>query len=85
MRVLVINCGSATLKYKLFEERGGGLEVLAAASVEIQGGYRAAAERDYGVVLTDDLEINWAATKKLRSAPRPSGGEPSIRRPPKMA
>ena len=45
MRVLVINCGSATLKYKLFDERGGGLEVLAGATVEIQGGYRAAAER----------------------------------------
>ena len=34
MRVLVINCGSATLKYKLFEDRNTGLELLAAAVVE---------------------------------------------------
>ena len=45
MRVLVINCGSTTLKYKLFEERGGGLELLAGATEEIEGGYRAAVER----------------------------------------
>ena len=45
MRVLVINCGSATLKYKLFAERGAELEVLAAATVEVEGGYRAAVER----------------------------------------
>jgi acetate kinase len=42
MRVLVINCGSATLKYKLFEDRNAGLEQLAAAVVETTGGYRAA-------------------------------------------
>ena len=42
MRVLVINCGSATLKYKLFEERGSELVVLAGATVERQEG------RDYG-------------------------------------
>ena len=42
MRVLVINCGSATLKYKLFEDRNTGLELLAAAVVETTGGYRAA-------------------------------------------
>jgi acetate kinase len=47
MRVLVINCGSATLKYKLFDERGGALGVLAGATVEIEGadGYRAAVTR----------------------------------------
>jgi acetate kinase len=47
MRVLVINCGSATLKYKLFDERGGELDVLAGATVEIEGahGYRAAVTR----------------------------------------
>jgi len=47
MRVLVINCGSATLKYKLFDERAGELEVLAGATAEIQGadGYRAAVSR----------------------------------------
>lgn len=48
MRVLVINCGSATLKYKLFDERAAELEVLAGATAEIQdgaGGYRAAAAR----------------------------------------
>jgi N-methylhydantoinase B len=41
-----------------------------------------AAEREYGVVLTDKLEIDWDATKRLRSAPRPACSEPPIRRPP---
>ena len=45
MRVLVINCGSATLKFKLFEERDTELEVLAGATLEITSGYRAAVER----------------------------------------
>jgi acetate kinase len=47
MRVLVINCGSATLKHKLFDQRGGGLEVVAGATEEIQGadGYRTAVAR----------------------------------------
>jgi acetate kinase len=47
MRILVINCGSATLKHKLFDERPGGLEVLAGATEEIQvaGGYRMAVAR----------------------------------------
>jgi acetate kinase len=44
MRVLVINCGSATLKYKLFEESGAELEVLAGATLEIERGYREAVE-----------------------------------------
>lgn len=44
VRVLVINCGSATLKYKLFAERGRGLELEAGASQAVDGGYRAAAE-----------------------------------------
>ncbi|HET7471222.1 MAG TPA: acetate/propionate family kinase [Gemmatimonadales bacterium] len=38
MRVLVINCGSATLKYKLFDERAGEPHVLAGATTEIPGG-----------------------------------------------
>jgi acetate kinase len=45
MRVLVINCGSATLKHKLFEENGAELKPVAAAAEEIAGGYRAAVER----------------------------------------
>jgi acetate kinase len=45
MRVLVINCGSTTLKYKLFQDREGKLEQLAAAVVETTGGYRAAVEQ----------------------------------------
>lgn len=45
MRVLVINCGSATLKYKLFEESGAELAVLAQASEELDSGYRAAVEQ----------------------------------------
>jgi acetate kinase len=44
MRVLVINCGSATLKYKLFEERQDGLTVLAGATLEIGQGYAAAVQ-----------------------------------------
>jgi acetate kinase len=45
MRVLVINCGSTTLKYKLFQDRETELEQLAAAVVETTGGYRAAVEQ----------------------------------------
>ena len=45
MRVLVINCGSATLKYKLFESQGTELRLLAASVVETTGGYRAAVEQ----------------------------------------
>jgi acetate kinase len=45
MRVLVINCGSTTLKYKLFQGVKGELEPLAAAVVETTGGYRAAVEQ----------------------------------------
>jgi acetate kinase len=45
MRVLVINCGSATLKYKLFGQGPDELEVLVAESLEIESGYRAAVER----------------------------------------
>jgi acetate kinase len=45
MRVLVINCGSTTLKYKLFQNRGTELDQLAAAVVETTGGYRAAVEQ----------------------------------------
>lgn len=42
MRILVINCGSATLKYKLFATAGDGMQRLAGGVVEISGGYRAA-------------------------------------------
>lgn len=45
MRVLVFNCGSATLKYKLFEGHGLELTPLAAATQDIEGGYRRAVER----------------------------------------
>jgi acetate kinase len=45
VRVLVINCGSATLKYKLFEDGAAELATLANATVEITGGYRAAVEQ----------------------------------------
>ncbi|HEY5939388.1 MAG TPA: acetate/propionate family kinase [Gemmatimonadales bacterium] len=42
MRILVINCGSTTLKYKLFAVDGSGMQPLVAGVVEISGGYRAA-------------------------------------------
>jgi acetate kinase len=46
LRVLVINCGSATLKYKLFRERGGTeLELLAGQTLEVQAGYDEAVRR----------------------------------------
>jgi acetate kinase len=45
MRVLVINCGSTTLKYKLFQNREGALDQLAAAVVETTDGYRAAVKQ----------------------------------------
>jgi acetate kinase len=45
MRMLVVNCGSTTLKYKLFQDRGTELEQLAAAVVETTDGYRAAVEQ----------------------------------------
>src|SRR5215211_7803790 len=45
MRVLVINCGSMTLKYKLFEDRGTELDQLAADAMETSDGYRAAVEQ----------------------------------------
>ena len=44
-RVLVINCGSATLKYKLFEGSAEVLETLAGATDEIAQGYRSAVEK----------------------------------------
>jgi acetate kinase len=45
MRVLVINCGSTTLKYKLFEGSGAELTGLAAATEDLTQGYRNAVER----------------------------------------
>ena len=45
MRVLVINCGSTTLKYKLFEERERRAGAARRGQVEIADGYRAAVER----------------------------------------
>jgi acetate kinase len=41
MRILVINCGSATLKYKLFSSGQGGAQPLEGGVVEINRGYRA--------------------------------------------
>jgi acetate kinase len=45
MQVLVINCGSATLKFKLFEASGAEPRVVAAQTVEIAGPYRGAVDR----------------------------------------
>jgi hypothetical protein len=52
--------------------------------VDVIDGYvnRAAAERDYGVTPTDTLEIDWAATKRARNAPRTPAPEPKIKHPP---
>ena len=77
MRVLVINCGSATLKYKLFEERGGELELLAGATVEIEGGYRAAVERAMAALPAPPDVI--AASGRARRRPS-ARGDPHRRR-----
>lgn len=45
MRILVINCGSATLKLKLFDVTGGELRVLVSERVEVSGPYRPAVDR----------------------------------------
>jgi acetate kinase len=42
LRILVINCGSTTLKYQLFQNEGAELMTLAVGSVEIREGYRKA-------------------------------------------
>ena len=42
MRILVINCGSATLKYKLFSIDQAGIQLVVGGTVEISRGYRVA-------------------------------------------
>jgi acetate kinase len=42
MRILVINCGSTTLKYKLLIVNQNGVHLLAGGARELQDGYRAA-------------------------------------------
>ena len=56
MRVLVINCGSATLKYKLLGETGGELTLLAGDTRDIAVGYRNAVEKVLGALpVTPDV------------------------------
>jgi acetate kinase len=45
MRILVINCGSSTLKYALYAAAPGRLTPLASATVAWEGGYAATVER----------------------------------------
>jgi acetate kinase len=45
MRILVINCGSTSLKYQLFRASGGGLVSLATRLVETKTGFRDAVRR----------------------------------------
>jgi len=45
MHVLVVNCGSATMKLKLFDASGGGLAVVAATTVEVAGTHRPSVDR----------------------------------------
>ena len=45
MRILVINCGSATLKYALYETGSAGLTRLAGSTVAWEGGQAATLER----------------------------------------
>src|SRR5688572_26904525 len=44
MIILVINCGSTTIKYRLFEATGSGLSSLAGRVMEIRKGYRSAVQ-----------------------------------------
>ena len=56
MRVLVINCGSTTLKYKLLGEADDELKLLAGASQDIAVGYRNAVETVLGALpVTPDV------------------------------
>jgi acetate kinase len=45
MRILVINCGSTTLKYQLFEISNSGLSPLVQQVVETRTGFRSAVQR----------------------------------------
>ena len=45
MHVLVINCGSATVKLKSFDASGGGLALMAATTVEVTDSHRAAVDQ----------------------------------------
>ena len=45
MRILVINCGSATLKYALFDGGPDRLDRLASSTVDWEGGYTATVKR----------------------------------------
>jgi acetate kinase len=45
MDLLVLNCGSATVKYKLFTEAGDDLSELAAGTVEVDRDYESAVEK----------------------------------------
>jgi acetate kinase len=45
MRILVINCGSSTLKYALYETASGRLDRLASATMPWEGGYTATVNR----------------------------------------
>ncbi len=45
MRILVINCGSTTLKYALYETAAGRLDPLASAILPWEGGYAATVNR----------------------------------------
>jgi N-methylhydantoinase B len=51
---------------------------------DVVDGYvsRSAAEKEYGVILTEALEIDWDRTKRLRASPRSAFIEPEVRRPP---
>src|SRR5688572_26591379 len=44
MKILVINCGSTTIKYRLFEATGSGLSSLAGRVLEVRKGYRSAVQ-----------------------------------------
>jgi acetate kinase len=48
VRILVINCGSATLKSALYEAAGGRLEQLAGSTVPWEGGHAATVQRALG-------------------------------------
>jgi acetate kinase len=44
MKILVINCGSTTIKYRLFEATGSSFLSLAGGALEIRKGYRSAVQ-----------------------------------------
>lgn len=68
MRILVINCGSTSLKYKLYAAQEQGLSLLAAASVPLKPGEEApitGGDR-FTTAVAEALVIRWRLMPRYR-------------------